>query len=129
MSYIPAMRKTLLVALALFVALPAIASVKSEVYRQGTRLAAILQDAQTNAAITDNSWKSIGREADALANGIMSDLANTFREQHKISIEVRQEVRAMRFAAGADRNAEEARAHARKALVPLAKLLEWSAPR
>jgi len=129
MSYIPAMRKTLLVALALFVALPAIASVKSEVYRQGTRLAAILQDAQTNAAITDNSWKSIGREADALANGIMSDLANTFREQHKISIEVRQEVRAMRFAAGADRNAEEARAHARKALVPLAKLIEWSAPR
>jgi len=129
MSYIPPMRKTLLVALALFVALPAIASVKSEVYRQGTRLAAILQDAQTNAAITDNSWKSIGREADALANGIMSDLANTFREQHKISIEVRQEVRAMRFAAGADRNAEEARAHARKALVPLAKLLEWSAPR
>ncbi len=123
------MRKTLLVALALFVALPAIASVKSEVYRQGTRLAAILQDAQTNAAITDNSWKSIGREADALANGIMSDLANTFREQHKISIEVRQEVRAMRFAAGADRNAEEARAHARKALVPLAKLIEWSAPR
>jgi hypothetical protein len=42
LSYIPPMRKTLLVALALFVALPAIASVKSEVYRQGTRLAAIL---------------------------------------------------------------------------------------
>jgi hypothetical protein len=123
------MRKTLLVGLALFVALPAIASVKSEVYRQGTRLAAILQDAQTNAAITDNSWKSIGREADALANGIMSDLANNFREQHKISIEVRQEVRAMRFAAGADRNAEAARAHARQALVPLAKLIDWSAPR
>lgn len=106
------MPKTLLVALALFVA-----------------LAAILEDAQTNAAITDDSWKGIGREADTLANGIISDLANTFREQHKISIEVRQEVRAMRFAAGADRNAEEARSHARKALVSLAKLLEWSAPR
>jgi len=129
MSYIPPMRKTLLVALALFVALPAIASVKSEVYRQGTRLAAILEDAQTNAAITDHSWKGIGREADMLANGIMSDLANTFREQHKISIEVSREVRAMRFSAGADRNAEEARSHARKALVSLAKLLEWSAPR
>jgi len=123
------MRKTLLLALALFVALPAVASVKSEVYRQGTRLAAILQDAQTNAAITDNSWKGIGREADALANGIMSDLANTFRDQHKISIDVRQEVRAMRFAAGRDRNAEEARAHARQALASLTKLLEWSAPR
>jgi hypothetical protein len=123
------MRKTLLVALALFMALPAMASVKSEVYRQGTRLAAILQDAQTNAAITDNSWNHIGREANSLANGIISDLANTFREQHKISLEVHREIFAMRVAAARDRNAEEARAHARKALVPLAKLLEWAAPR
>lgn len=92
-------------------------------------LAAILQDAQTSAAITDHSWKSIGREANSLANGIISDLANTFRAQHKIALEVHHEVFAMRSAAGRDRNAEEARAHARKALVPLAKLLEWSAPR
>jgi hypothetical protein len=129
LRYISRMRKTLLVALALFVALPVIASVKSKVYQQGTRLAAILQDAQTNAAITDNSWNHIGREANSLANGIISDLANTFREQHKIALEVHREIFAMRVAAARDGNAEQARAHARKALVPLAKLLEWSAPR
>ena len=100
-----------------------------EIYDGAPQVMSVGNYVDTNAAITDNSWKSIGREADALANGIMSDLANTFREQHKISIEVRQEVRAMRFAAGRDRNAEEARAHARQALVPLAKLIEWSAPR
>jgi hypothetical protein len=128
LCYISPMRK-ILVALALFVALPVIASVKSKVYQQGTRLAAILQDAQTNAAITDNSWNHIGREANSLANGIISDLANTFREQHKIALEVHREIFAMRVAAARDGNAEQARAHARKALVPLAKLLEWSAPR
>lgn len=122
------MRKTLLVAFALFVALPAMASVQSKVYGQGTRLAAILQDAQTNAAITDNSWNKIGREANSLANGIISDLANTFSEQHKIALEVHREIFAMRVAAARDGNAEQARAHARKALVPLTKLLEWSAP-
>jgi hypothetical protein len=121
------MRKLFLFsALALFIVLPALASRKADVYARSTKLAAILQDAQTSAAITDPAWKSVANEAHHLSNMIMSDLGPG--HEHDIASAVRKHVREMR-AAAAKGDAAGAKTHAGEALAELTKLIEWSAPK
>lgn len=101
---------------------------KANVYPRATKLAAILEDAQSNANITAPSWKSIANEAHHLSNMIMSDTGSNHGDAHHLASEARKHIRLMRTAAG-NGEAAGARSHAKEALTYVNQLVEWSAPK
>lgn len=112
--------------LAVVVALPLFAADnKPDVYARATKLAAILQDAQTTASITSPAWKSVANEAHHLANMLMSDTSS--HTPHELARDARTHVRLMRTAAG-NGDAATAKAEAQAALVPVTALIAWSGP-
>lgn len=113
--------------LLLLVALPLFAADrKADVYAHATKLATILQDAQTSANITSPAWKSVANEAHYLTNMLMSDTG--VHDAHELARDARTHVRLMRTAAG-NGDAATARAEAKAALEPVTKLIDWSAPK
>jgi hypothetical protein len=111
--------------LLVLVALPLFAANhKPDVYARATKLAAILEDAQTSATITSPAWKTVANEAHYLSNMLMSD---THGAPHDLASDARKHVRLMRTAAGAG-DAATAKSEAKAALEPVTKLIDWSAP-
>ena len=121
------MRKFRYLSVLLFlVALPLFAADhKADVYARATKLATILEDAQTSANITSPAWKSVANEAHYLSNMIMSDTSS--HAAHELARDARTHVRLMRTAAG-NGDAATAKAEAKAALEPVTKLIDWSAP-
>ena len=102
-------------------------SAKTRVWNDGTRLAALLHDAQTSVSVNANVWKTIGNEANTLANRLYANTSGNSTARG-LAKDVRMHVREFRTAALAG-DAVEARKHASEAMPFLTKLVDWSAPK
>ncbi len=102
------------------------ASTKMRVYNDATSLAALLDDAQTTATVSADMWKTIGNEANSLANRIYGATSgnSTARAAAK---ELRTHVQAFQKAALAG-DAATAKEHAGEAMEFVSKLTEWAMP-
>ena len=108
-----------------FTAMPAFAQ-KAKVNDYATRLASLLQDAQSKANLGPASWKALANEAVSLANKLYAYSAIQ-RQARKLAAEVQTHVRAMRHAADSG-DAAGAREHAAQALPYVYQLIDWSQP-
>ncbi len=99
-------------------------STKTRVLNDATRLAALLQDAQTTDNVDTNTWKVVANEANALANRLYGYTggSSTARAAAK---DARTHVRAFRDAALAG-DAAGARTHASEAMPYVTKLIDWA---
>jgi len=108
-------------------ALPLVAQTSkrtTRVWNDATRLAALLNDAQTNANLSANTWKVIANEANALANRIYGNTAGN-SQARSAAKDLRMHVREMRAAALAG-DAAGAKSHASQALPFAYTLIDWS---
>ena len=121
--------RILAVALLCFVALAPAAmaqsKTKANVNDTATRLGALLQDVQTNVSVSAGVWRTVGNEANSLANKLYGHTSGSAAAR-KLATEVRKHVRMLRAAALAG-NAEEARRHASEAAPIVNQLIDWSA--
>jgi hypothetical protein len=101
-------------------------SMKNSVWDDSTRLAALLHDSQTSVSVSADVWKTIGNEANSLANRLYGHTAGNATAR-ALARDARMHVREMRAAALAG-NAAEARRHASEAMPFVNKLTDWSAP-
>jgi predicted metalloendopeptidase len=108
-----------------FVALPAFAQ-KARVHDYSTRLASLLQDAQSNAMLTPATWKAVANEANALANKLYAASVINAKAR-KLAGDARAHVRELHKAAMKG-DADGAKAHAGMALPFVYQLIDWSAP-
>ena len=99
-------------------------STKTRVYNDATRLAALLQDAQTADNVDTNVWKVVANEANSLANKLYGATggSSTARAAAK---DARDHVRQFRDAALAG-DAATARTHATEAMPYVTKLIDWA---
>jgi hypothetical protein len=102
------------------------ATMKSNVHDDATRLAALLQDAQTNVSVSAGVWKTIGNEANSIANKLYGHTSGSAAAR-KLATQARSHVRMFREAALAG-NADEARKHAAEAAPFVNQLIDWSSP-
>lgn len=96
------------------------------VYNDGTRLAALLRDAQSNINYSDAVWKAISNEANSLANRIYAGTVGN-KAAHAAAIDLRKHVREMR-AAAMKGDAAGARSHAGMALPFAYTIIDWASP-
>ncbi len=99
---------------------------KDRVYNDATRLAALLQDAQTTNNVDSNVWKVVANEANSLANKLYGSTSGSSAAR-KDATDARMHVRAFRDAA-MNGDAAGARAHASEAMPYVTKLIDWSSP-
>ena len=99
---------------------------KTHVWNDATRLSALLHDAQANVNVSADVWRTIGNEANSLANRLYGHTAGNSTAR-ALARDARMHVREMREAALAG-NATEARRHAAEALPFVNKLADWGAP-
>ena len=97
---------------------------KTRVWNDTTRLAGLLQDAQTNVTVSATVWTTVANEANALANRIYGSTGGN-RTAHKAATELRAHVRELRKAAMAG-DAAGVRTHASQAMPFATQLIEWS---
>ncbi|HEY3052187.1 MAG TPA: hypothetical protein VGK04_02235 [Thermoanaerobaculia bacterium] len=102
------------------------APVKTRVYNDATSLAALLNDAQTTVTVSADAWKTIGNEANSLANRLYGATSGNSTAR-AAATDARTHVREFRKAALAG-DAEGARSHANMAMPFVTKLIEWSMP-
>ncbi len=101
-------------------------SSKTRVYADATRLASLLQDAQTTDNVDSAVWKVVANEANSLANRIYGSTSGSATAR-KAATEARTHVRAFRDAALAG-DAAGARTHAGEAMQYVTQLIDWSSP-
>ena len=101
-------------------------SMKASVWNDSTRLAGLLHDSQTTVSVSAEVWKTIGNEANSLANRLYGHTAGNATAR-ALARDARMHVREMRAAALAG-DAAEARRHASEAMPFVNKLADWSAP-
>lgn len=99
---------------------------KDRVYNDATRLAALLQDAQTTDSVDSNVWKVVANEANSLANKLYGSTSGSSAAR-KDATDARTHVRAFRDAALSG-DAAGARTHASEAMPYVTKLIDWSMP-
>jgi len=99
---------------------------KTRVYNDATRLAALLQDAQTTDNVEATSWKVIANEANALANRLYGYTGGSATAR-AAARDARTHVRQFRDAA-MNGDAAGARTHATEAMEYVTKLIDWSSP-
>ena len=121
--------RILAVAVALFLAVAPAAMAqsakKTRVWNEATRLSALLHDAQTTVSVNANVWRTIGNEANAIANKLYGHTAGNSAAR-ALARDARIHVREFRAAALAG-NAVEARRHAAEALPFVNRLADWAA--
>ena len=115
-----------LLAICAFIALPTFAANKARVYNDATRLAALLNDAQTTISVSSDVWRVVANEANSLANRIYGSTAGSSTAR-AAARNAREHVRMFREAA-LKGDAAGARSHATEAMTFVAKLIDWSAP-
>jgi hypothetical protein len=114
-----------LLVLSLAPAAMAQSKMKTRVWTEATRLSALLHDAQTTVSVNETVWRTIGNEANALANKLYGHTAGNSAAR-ALARDARMHVREFRAAALAG-NATEARRHAAEALPFVNRLADWSA--
>jgi hypothetical protein len=110
----------------LLAAMPAFAANKARVYSDATRLAALLNDAQTTITVSSDVWKVVANEANSLANRIYGATGGNATAR-AAARNAREHVRQFRDAALAG-DAAGARTHATEAMEYVTKLIDWSSP-
>lgn len=105
-------------------ALPLYAANRMRVFNDATRLAALLNDAQTGSNLSADTWKVIANEANALANRIYGNTAGN-SVARSAARDLRMHVRQLRTAALAG-DAAAAKSHASQALPYAYTLIDWS---
>ncbi|HSP16868.1 MAG TPA: hypothetical protein VLV78_19130 [Thermoanaerobaculia bacterium] len=108
-------------------AMPAFAANKARVYNDATRLAVLLNDAQTTITVSSDVWRVVANEANSLANRIYGATGGNATARGAAR-DARTHVRAFRDAALAG-DAAGARTHATEAMTYVTKLIDWSAPK
>ena len=99
-------------------------TMKTRVYNDATRLAALLRDAQTTITVNPDVWKTVANEANSLANRLYGATSGNATAR-KAAKTVRDEVRQFRDAAMSGDTAA-ARDHASTALTSVWELIDWS---
>ncbi|HEV8660558.1 MAG TPA: hypothetical protein VGS96_18290 [Thermoanaerobaculia bacterium] len=102
------------------------ATTKTRVYNDATSLAALLNDAQTTVTVNADVWKTIGNEANSLANRLYGATSGNATAR-AAATDARTHVREFRKAALTG-DAEGARSHANMAMPFVMKLIDWSMP-
>lgn len=97
---------------------------KQAVWSDTTRLAALLRDAQTSVRVPEATWRTIGNEANTLANRIYGHTAGSATAR-AAARDLRMHVREMRTAAMKG-DAEGARHHASEAMPFAHTLITWA---
>jgi len=97
---------------------------KTRVNDDATRLAGLLHDAQTSVTVNADVWKTVGNEANSLANRLYGETGGnaTARAAAK---NARMHVREFREAA-MNGDAAGARDHASQAMQFVTQLIDWS---
>lgn len=108
-------------------AMPAFAANRTRVYNEATRLAALLNDAQTTITVSSDVWRVVANEANSLANRLYGATGGSATAR-AAARNAREHVRAFRQAALAG-DAAGGRAHATEAMPYVTKLIDWSAPK
>ena len=113
-------------------ALPTAAAVKEQtgarnprVWLDATRIGALLRDLQTEVTLSPALWRTIGNEANTLANRLYARTSRN-AEARRAATSLRVHVRELR-AAALRGDAAGARRHAAEALPFAYALIEWSA--
>lgn len=99
-------------------------NMKLRVYNDATRLAGLLSDAQTTVTVNPDVWKTIGNEANSLANRLYGATSGNATAR-AAARDARMHVREFRKAA-MDGDAAGARDHANQAMQFVTKLIDWS---
>ncbi len=99
---------------------------KARVYADASRLAALLDDAQTNITVSSEVWKVVANEANSLANRLYGSTAVSATAR-TAARNAREHVRKFRDAALAG-DAAGARTHASEAMPFVTQLIDWSSP-
>jgi len=99
---------------------------KNSLWADSTRIAALLQDAQSSATVNAAAWKTVANEANALANRIYMRTAGK-KDARGLATNLRTHVRKLHEAAMAG-DAAGVKMHASEALPFATKLADWSAP-
>ncbi len=107
--------------------MPVFAANKARVYNDSTRLAALLNDAQTTITVSSDVWRVVANEANSLANRIYGATGGNATAR-AAARNAREHVRLFRQAALAG-DAAGARTHATEAMTYVTKLIDWSAPK
>ncbi len=94
------------------------------VLNDATRLASLLHDAQTTVSVNPAVWRTIGNEANTLANRVYANTSHN-KTARMAARDVRTHVREFRQAALAG-NASEARRHANMTMPFLNTLIDWA---
>jgi hypothetical protein len=102
------------------------ASTKTRVYNDATSLAALLNDAQTTVTVSPDVWKTIGNEANSLANRLYGATSGNATAR-AAARDLRTHVQEFRKAALAG-DVDGARSHASQAMAFVTKLIDWSMP-
>ena len=105
-------------------AMKASSGTKTRVLNDATRLAALLQDAQTTDNVDTNTWKVVANEANALANRLYGYTGGNSTAR-AAARDARAQVRQFRDAAMAG-DAASARSHATDAMQSVTKLIDWA---
>ena len=99
-------------------------STKTRVYNDATRLAALLQDAQTTDNVDSNVWKVVANEANSLANRLYGATGGNSAAR-SAARDARTHVRQFHDAA-MNGDAAGARTHATEAMQYVTKLIDWA---
>jgi hypothetical protein len=99
-------------------------SMKTRVNNDATRLASLLRDAQTTVNVNSDVWKTVGNEANSLANRLYGETSgnSTARAAAK---NLRTHVRQFRQSAMSG-DASGASTHAGEAMQYVTQLIDWS---
>ena len=100
------------------------AAMKQRVNADASRLAGLLSDAQTTVSVNPAVWKTIGNEANSLANRLYGSTSGNATAR-KAATNARDHVREFRKAALAG-DAAGARDHASQAMPYVVQLIDWS---
>jgi hypothetical protein len=100
------------------------AAMKQRVNADASRLAGLLSDAQTTVSVNPDVWKTIGNEANSLANRLYGSTSGNATAR-KAATSARDHVREFRKAALAG-DAGGARDHASQAMPFVVQLIDWS---
>lgn len=101
-------------------------SMKTRVYNDATRLASLLRDAQTTVTVNADVWRTVGNEANSLANRLYGETSGNSTAR-TAARNLRDHVRQFRTAAQSG-DASGARDHANEAMQYVSQLIDWSAP-
>ena len=101
-------------------------AMKSRVYNDATRLASLLRDAQTTVTVNADVWRTVGNEANSLANRLYGETSGNATAR-AAARNLRDHVRQFRTAAQSG-DASTARDHATAAMQFVTQLIDWSAP-